>query len=374
MGISFRKSMKAGPFRINLSKSGVGFSTGVKGLRVGVNAKGKAYVGGGAGGFTYRQSIGSGKKHIGEDFNTAQSILATLPKSQATILENILGGGGIVGILIFPFIWGWFGFFLAIGFIITSFIIADSRKAAIKFLETQLEGQIDETKLNAIRERIKKIKTISRYPNEILQRFLITHVKNSFLDRKLSSEEKSLLLEFKSSLSPQDFQDSISTSFAAILLEAVEDQNFSEDEKSFLLEFADLAQLKNEMKDALDELIIYFSEIEDLRKANELEAIIPSLEVGDGNEVFYFETKVSLQKSKNVVEEGTILISDKYLHIYTSGHSKVKIIDIIEMSCDQIAFGSLYITVKNRKTPLQLKCDDTLVALEYLRKLKKFSE
>ncbi|HUM51815.1 MAG TPA: DUF4236 domain-containing protein [Chitinophagales bacterium] len=43
MGFSFRKSVGFGPFRVNLSKSGIGTSIGVKGLRVGVNSKGQAY-------------------------------------------------------------------------------------------------------------------------------------------------------------------------------------------------------------------------------------------------------------------------------------------------------------------------------------------
>ena len=33
MGFRFRKSIKAGPFRVNLSKSGIGYSVGTKGLR-----------------------------------------------------------------------------------------------------------------------------------------------------------------------------------------------------------------------------------------------------------------------------------------------------------------------------------------------------
>ncbi len=40
MGIRFRKTVKAGPININLSKSGVGISTGVKGARVSRTAKG----------------------------------------------------------------------------------------------------------------------------------------------------------------------------------------------------------------------------------------------------------------------------------------------------------------------------------------------
>jgi hypothetical protein len=57
MGLSFRKSFKLGPLRLNLSKSGVGASVGVKGARVGVDAKGKGYVAGGRGGVYFRETL-----------------------------------------------------------------------------------------------------------------------------------------------------------------------------------------------------------------------------------------------------------------------------------------------------------------------------
>jgi hypothetical protein len=41
MGFIFRKSIGRGPFRINLSKRGVGFSVGVRGLRIGRSANGR---------------------------------------------------------------------------------------------------------------------------------------------------------------------------------------------------------------------------------------------------------------------------------------------------------------------------------------------
>ncbi len=43
MGWSYRKSVNFGPFRVNLSKSGIGYSVGGKDFRVGVNAKGREY-------------------------------------------------------------------------------------------------------------------------------------------------------------------------------------------------------------------------------------------------------------------------------------------------------------------------------------------
>lgn len=61
MPFYFRKSVSAGPFRLNFSKSGVGMSVGVRGLRVGTGPRGH-YVHAGMGGLYYRSSIG----HAGE--------------------------------------------------------------------------------------------------------------------------------------------------------------------------------------------------------------------------------------------------------------------------------------------------------------------
>ena len=43
MGWYYRKSVGLGPFRINISKSGIGYSLGGGGFRTGVNACGRRY-------------------------------------------------------------------------------------------------------------------------------------------------------------------------------------------------------------------------------------------------------------------------------------------------------------------------------------------
>lgn len=58
MGFYFRKSIGFGPFRINLSKSGIGASVGVKGVRVGAGPRG-ARLTVSSHGLFYRQKIGS---------------------------------------------------------------------------------------------------------------------------------------------------------------------------------------------------------------------------------------------------------------------------------------------------------------------------
>lgn len=54
MGFYFRKSKSFGPIRLNFSKSGIGFSTGVKGARMSFGPKG-TYVNLGANGAYYRK-------------------------------------------------------------------------------------------------------------------------------------------------------------------------------------------------------------------------------------------------------------------------------------------------------------------------------
>lgn len=43
MGFYYRKSIGLGPFRVNLSKSGVGLSLGGRGFRTGVSGTGRRY-------------------------------------------------------------------------------------------------------------------------------------------------------------------------------------------------------------------------------------------------------------------------------------------------------------------------------------------
>src|SRR5687768_17241805 len=56
MGWYIRKGFSLGPLRLNLSRSGMGASLGVRGARIGVGPRG-SYVHVGRGGLYYRQSL-----------------------------------------------------------------------------------------------------------------------------------------------------------------------------------------------------------------------------------------------------------------------------------------------------------------------------
>jgi len=61
VGFYVRKSVKAGPFRFNLSKSGIGVSTGVPGFRISTGPRGN-HVSIGSHGVYYRTTLGGGRR------------------------------------------------------------------------------------------------------------------------------------------------------------------------------------------------------------------------------------------------------------------------------------------------------------------------
>jgi Protein of unknown function (DUF4236) len=90
MGWSFRRSKSFGLFRLTFSKSGLGFSFGVRGARIGVNAKGKKYVRGSISGtgLYYQSSL--------PDAQPGEAPQSTTSVSRLGILVAVL----VVGLLI----------------------------------------------------------------------------------------------------------------------------------------------------------------------------------------------------------------------------------------------------------------------------------
>lgn len=71
MGWFFRKSVKFGPLRFNLSKSGLGLSAGVRGARISMGPRG-TYVNAGLKGLYYRQKIGGSRSARNTSYPTQQ--------------------------------------------------------------------------------------------------------------------------------------------------------------------------------------------------------------------------------------------------------------------------------------------------------------
>lgn len=83
MGLYLRKSFKLGPVRLNLSKSGLGTSFGVKGARLGVSPRG-VYVHGGRKGLYYRSRFYRPGRGAGRTKGRASHHRATAPSGAAS--------------------------------------------------------------------------------------------------------------------------------------------------------------------------------------------------------------------------------------------------------------------------------------------------
>lgn len=86
MGWYLRKSFRAGPLRFNLSKGGVGLSTGIRGARVGINARGQAYVHCGAGGVYYRSTLGGAQR--GTPGRASHAAAANGPAGDRRVIDS----------------------------------------------------------------------------------------------------------------------------------------------------------------------------------------------------------------------------------------------------------------------------------------------
>lgn len=89
MGFHLRKTKKVGLFNFNLSNSGIGTSFGIKGLRTGVDSKGRTYIRGGKGFLRYNKYFGAGNNYNDNITNSDYNYKIRL--TNAFISSNVLG-------------------------------------------------------------------------------------------------------------------------------------------------------------------------------------------------------------------------------------------------------------------------------------------
>ncbi|MBU2867106.1 DUF4236 domain-containing protein [Pacificibacter marinus] len=94
MPIYIRDSISLGPFRINLSKSGLGISAGVKGFRVGTGPRGH-YIHAGKNGVYYRKTLGgigrkssAGSSHVEANYASEVAKIAPSEKLPTYMTED----------------------------------------------------------------------------------------------------------------------------------------------------------------------------------------------------------------------------------------------------------------------------------------------
>ena len=106
MGLRFRKSSNAGPFRVNFSKSGVGYSVGGKGFRFTKKANGgyrtTASIPGT--GLSYTKDS-SGKKRSDCHFSEQDQHNAEIMRKKRIVGYFILGISAVLIVICFALLW-----------------------------------------------------------------------------------------------------------------------------------------------------------------------------------------------------------------------------------------------------------------------------
>lgn len=91
MSFYLRKTVKAGPFRVSLSRSGIGMSTGVPGLRVGTGPRG-SYIRVGAHGVYYRQTLSQpGGRSRAVPRQPPPQYRQRVPAADEVLMEDVTG-------------------------------------------------------------------------------------------------------------------------------------------------------------------------------------------------------------------------------------------------------------------------------------------
>lgn len=200
MGLFLKKSFRAGPVRLNLSKSGLGVSTGIKGMRLGTGPRG-SYVHAGRGGLYYRKSLESGKQRRAE----------TEPGGCLLIIGIIVGLAIISSIIQF-FMKNPIVFYLLIGigaivsvcigfyrYLVTS--TANKFKKGIDelfFISSDNFSLLRLKELVALKEKYVKINKLKERFIEIEEKAYEAILDKIIDDKKITVEEKYLIDQFES--------------------------------------------------------------------------------------------------------------------------------------------------------------------------------
>src|SRR6185369_12343663 len=95
MGFYIRKSVRVGPLRFNLSKSGIGVSAGIPGFRLGMGPRGN-YIHAGRGGFYYRATLPSGRSTRTAPSQSGTRYTHAIPTTDPTLGPEVAIDSGSV--------------------------------------------------------------------------------------------------------------------------------------------------------------------------------------------------------------------------------------------------------------------------------------
>jgi len=367
MGIFFRKSVKMGPIRFNLSKSGIGTSVGVKGLRVGVNATGKSYVSGGMGGIYFRNSLSPSNNRLGTSVPPQSQIQSSSVGFIIIFVLLVLFG------LVFPPL-------LIVAATIGIIQIVTTRRK--KLLNENLESYkknflvvLNENNLVKIKNELYKLGSIAKSvegKNKILLELYPSLMVKIFEDEVINQEEEEIIQHFLSQI-PENIIKRTNINIVNDILKLFsEDNSISKSEEDLIVKCISIFKLQ-EIEGDIRKTINNYRVIESINKEG-LKAITPSINIENNIDCYYDEGCVvkktqTIKGDKNIIEDypARLLISLCNLHIVGQGHKKIKITNIL--SIRNIYDKTLELILENRKTPIYFSVDNPIVVVAIVQNI-----
>jgi hypothetical protein len=377
MGFYIRKSFRAGPIRLNLSKSGIGTSVGVKGLRIGTSAKGRSYVHAGRGGLYYRKNLTS-----------KSNISSSGQKSSSSGLFALIGILLLIGVVIKIFEWiiqnPEVPIFIGIIALISVFIFYYSKskkeKLYLKYKSLLDQGFVianktpDEKDIIQIKKIRSDISIIPELLNKIknIEKEVYAALLDKILDDKeITLDEKNTIETFESIVElDQSFkQQSKKELFSLYYYDAIADHKITKEELSKITNIINGLELD---KSAIDEEMKIIQEI--LRAQN----LVPPLNPIDSvpikiqkSEIPYYSGTgkiLSRKKIKNgsddkyeytIRREGNYVITDKRILIVNDGSSTVNLKEVLDVDVD-LDKQMIIISKSNSSTPVFIQTENAI--------------
>lgn len=349
MGFYIRKSFTAGPVRLNLSKSGLGISAGVKGFRVGSGPRG-SYVHAGRGGLYYRQNLSSNTKYR----STSQNSENTL---------KILGGiiGGFIALIIVIYTVQWFIenpavfiLLVTVAVLIVGFIFYNKnviRKAIANYKiildEVFVLGAHKFNKEELIGIKAKLIKYNCKPELEKIENNIYRAVLDKIIDdSEITPLEKEAIQNLESIINISDSyrKEAKLEIFKSYYLNAIGDRLITNSEISTLNNIAeglgiDKADIGEEIQ-TVKEII----RMQDLKHPLPILATVP-FSIQKSEAAFYCSKGKVLSRKKaaknsnskyeySIKREGDLVVTNKRVLVVREGTTSIDIKDILDVDVD----------------------------------------
>ncbi|HET9947751.1 MAG TPA: DUF4236 domain-containing protein, partial [Longimicrobiales bacterium] len=376
-GFYLRKSLKLGPLRLNLSKSGVGMSVGVPGLRVGMSPRGRSYLHAGRGGLYYRTSLGgSGSRSrtragaraeplvIHADTGAAYEPVAEPgvellsvepPRSPLLWPEIVIAlAGGALGLLLGG-VAGWAVAAAAVAGGLALLVAGVRRMRAVRRLSDALAAWVRAGVGSDAERAVERALADAPLPPEArraeLSRHLLLACRAAVEDGVVGDGELALLARLEAWLGgASDFTRAVrADAFRAVWLEAVADHDLSEGEERTLEHVRQRLGIPPEEVEGELELVERLRNLRAIRSGR-LPVVRPSIPLRK-SEVCHFESEGRLLNEKQldsfqrdgrkikvrglvVDKEGTLLVTDRRTLLVHEGTSSIPHDRVLDVDLD----------------------------------------